>query len=71
VGVVVALVTAPSIGIVAGGVVGPAIGLLVPVTVARETAPIGTPASAERYSMPGAHLADRSTPPGPADEDAR
>ena len=59
VGVVVALLTAPSIGIVAGGIVGPAVGLLVPATLAPELAPIGTPASAERYAMPGAHLGDR------------
>ncbi len=56
VGVVVALLTGPSIGIVAGGIAGPAIGLLIPETVAHETAPLGTPASAERYAMPGAHL---------------
>jgi predicted branched-subunit amino acid permease len=53
--VVVALATSPAIGIVAGGIVGPAVGLLVPAAVAAETAPLGTPASAERYSMPGAH----------------
>ena len=68
VGVVVALLTAPSIGIVAGGIAGPAVGLLVPKTVAHELAPLGTPASAERYAMPGTHLLDRGAagvnPPG-------
>jgi len=54
--VIVALVTSPSIGIVSGGIIGPAIGLLVPARVAHETAPIGTTASAERYAMPGSAL---------------
>lgn len=69
--VIVALVTSPSIGIVAGGVVGPAVGLLVPARVAHETAPIGTMASAGRYSMPGAHVeADEVAGPGPDDPGA-
>lgn len=53
IGVAVALAVGPAVGIVAGGLLGPAIGLLVPARVAHETAPIGTPASAERYAMPG------------------
>ncbi len=57
----VALVSSPSIGIVAGGVLGPLVGLLVPASAAHETAPLGTPASAERYAMPGAHV-DLETP---------
>jgi 4-azaleucine resistance transporter AzlC len=68
VGVVVALLTAPSIGIVTGGIVGPAVGLLIPETVARETAPLGTPASADRYAMPGTRLARRPDPPDPPEE---
>ena len=56
IGVVVALATSASIGIVTGGIVGPLIGLLVPARAARETAPLGSDASAERYSMPGLHL---------------
>ena len=60
VAVVAALLTSPSIGIVAGGLVGPAVGLLVPATAARETAPLGTHASAERFAMPGSHVT-----PGP------
>jgi len=73
VGVVVALLAGPSIGIVAGGVVGPAVGLLVPEVTARESAPLGTPASAERYSMPGTHLRSGAVPPDastPPDEGA-
>jgi len=62
--VVVALASSPAIGIVAGGVIGPAVGLLVPGAVAAETAPLGSPASIERYSMPGVHL-DRGTSPDP------
>ncbi len=54
--VVVALATSTSIGIITGGVVGPLIGLLVPARVAKETAPLGSEASAVRYAMPGAHL---------------
>ena len=52
----VALVSSPSVGIVAGGVIGPLVGLLVPKAIARETAPLGTAASAGRYSMPGASV---------------
>ena len=59
----VALVSSPSIGIVAGGVIGPVIGLLVPASRAAETAPLGTPDSAERYAMPGAHV-NRDGPSG-------
>jgi predicted branched-subunit amino acid permease len=58
----VALASSPSIGIVAGGVLGPLVGLLVPRSVARETAPLGTALSAEHYAMPGAHV-DADEPP--------
>lgn len=54
VGVVVALASGPAIAIVAGGLVGPFVGLLVPARLAAETAPLGSHASAKRYSMPGA-----------------
>jgi hypothetical protein len=54
--VAVALLSSPSIGIVAGGVLGPVVGLLVPKAVAHETAPLGTAVSAERYAMPGIHV---------------
>lgn len=63
VAVVGALLTSPPIGIVAGGLIGPAAGLLVPAASALETAPIGSPASAERYSMPGTHLPPDETSP--------
>ncbi len=53
VAVAVSLAVSPTIGIIAGGVVGPALGLLVPRAAARETAPLGTPASAEHYGLPG------------------
>ena len=56
VGVVAALLTSPAVGIVVGGLVGPAVGLLVPAASARESAPLGTPASAERYALPGTHI---------------
>lgn len=59
VGVVAALLTSPPIGIVAGGLVGPAAGLLLPASAAQETAPLGTPASAERYAMPGSRVTPR------------
>ncbi len=58
VGVAIALVSSPAIGIIAGGLVGPAAGLLVPAAAAHETAPLGTRASAERYARPGTHLDD-------------
>lgn len=70
VAVVAALLTSPSIGIVTGGLVGPAVGLLVPARIARETAPIGTPASAERYGMPGSHLAPEADVVGERHEPA-
>ena len=49
----VSLAISPTIGVIAGGLVGPAIGLLVPAAAAHETAPLGTPASAGHYGMPG------------------
>jgi len=69
--VVVALASSPAIGIVAGGVIGPAVGLLVPGAVAAETAPLGSPASIERYSMPGVHLDAGTSPDPPADPGAQ
>jgi predicted branched-subunit amino acid permease len=53
VAVAVSLAASPTLGIIAGGIVGPAIGLLVPGRSAAETAPLGTPASAAHYGMPG------------------
>ena len=43
----------PATGVVAGGVIGPLVGMLVPEAQAAERAPLGTPASAERFAMPG------------------
>ena len=57
VGVGVSLASSPTVGIIAGGVVGPAVGLLVPKAQARERAPIGSEASADRYGMP--HTLDK------------
>ena len=66
VGVIVALMMSPAIGIISGGLVGPVAGLLVPATATRGTAPLGTTPSAERYAMPGARF-ERPTDP---DEEA-
>ena len=52
IGVLVSLAVGTGVGIVAGGVLGPLAGLLVPRAEAHEQAPLGTPASAERYAMP-------------------
>jgi 4-azaleucine resistance transporter AzlC len=48
----------PSTGVVAGGIIGPLVGLLLPESLAAERAPLGTPASAERYAMPGTEFDD-------------
>jgi predicted branched-subunit amino acid permease len=48
----VSLAISPTVGIIAGGLIGPGIGLLVPAAASHETAPIGTPASAGHYGMP-------------------
>jgi 4-azaleucine resistance transporter AzlC len=66
----IALVSSPSIGIVAGGIVGPVVGLLIPTSLAAETAPLGTPQSVERYAMPGTHMdleSPADPPPGASD----
>jgi predicted branched-subunit amino acid permease len=65
VGVAAALLTSPAVGIVAGGVIGPAVGLLVPAAVAHEKAPLGTPASAATYAMPGARWDAKADDVGP------
>ena len=54
VGVLVSLALGTGVGIIAGGVLGPLAGLLVPAAAAHEEAPLGTPASAERYAETGA-----------------
>ena len=53
-----ALGVEPATGVVAGGVIGPLVGLLVPEALAPERAPLGTPASAERFAMPGTKVQD-------------
>ena len=70
VGVIVALLSSPAIGIVAGGLLGPVVGLLVPARDARETAPLGSQASADRYAMPGSHLDKHEPDDVAADADA-
>src|SRR5947199_2922333 len=52
VGVAVSLVVSPAVGIIAGGFVGPAAGLLVPAASAQDRAPNGSQALADRYLMP-------------------
>jgi 4-azaleucine resistance transporter AzlC len=54
VAVIVSLAFAPSVGIVAGGLLGPLAGLAVPARREPEIAALGTVGSAQRYSMPGA-----------------
>jgi len=68
VGVVMSLITSPAIGIVAGGLIGPLVGLQVPAALAHETAPLGTVASAERFVVPGAHVKDVPDPDRPWQE---
>jgi len=66
IGVGVSLASTTTIGIIAGGVLGPAVGLLVPKKKAGETAPLGSEASADRYLMP--HTL-KDPPPDPEPED--
>lgn len=54
-GVAVALVVGTGPGVIVGGIVGPLIGLAVPRREQEAGTALGTPGSAERYSMPGAH----------------
>jgi 4-azaleucine resistance transporter AzlC len=71
IGVGVSLVAGPGVGVVAGGIFGPMLGMAVPRRAAEEATALGTTGSAERYSMPGTHFeqhrddaASRATPPG-------
>lgn len=68
VGVVVALSSSPALGIVAGGLIGPLVGLQVPAAPASPTAPLGTVASADRFVMPGAHVEEVPDVDRPAQE---
>jgi predicted branched-subunit amino acid permease len=65
IGVAASLIWDPTIGVIAGGVAGPLIGLLVPPRAALETAPIGSAAPAGHFGMPGT-LHDHA--PEPADD---
>jgi 4-azaleucine resistance transporter AzlC len=55
IGVVAGLIAGPSVGIVAGGLLGPLAGIAIPGKPAEPAIELGTVASAQRYSMPGAH----------------
>jgi 4-azaleucine resistance transporter AzlC len=55
-GVAVSLLAGPGVGVIVGGLGGPLLGLAVPRDASAEATALGTPASAERYSMPGAHF---------------
>ena len=69
--VAASLAFGPGIGIVAGGLIGPVLGMAVPRPAGRERAPLGSTASAERYSMPGTRLqGSGAEPPVQADDDA-
>lgn len=61
-GVATSLVVGPGIGVIAGGLVGPLIGLAVPRRDVEAATALGTTASAERYSMPGAHVPEQREP---------
>jgi predicted branched-subunit amino acid permease len=60
--VAVSLLVGPGVGIVAGGLGGPLLGFLVPARPDAVTIALGSPESAERYSMPGTHLAGDRAP---------
>jgi predicted branched-subunit amino acid permease len=53
IGVVTSLAVSSTIGVIAGGILGPFVGLIMPETASHERAPIGTVASAGQYGMPG------------------
>jgi 4-azaleucine resistance transporter AzlC len=55
-GVTFSLFAGPGVGVIVGGLGGPLLGMAVPHAIADEAMALGTPASAERYAMPGAHL---------------
>lgn len=55
-GVLFSLMAGPGVGVIVGGLGGPLLGMAVPRGAADDATALGTPASAERYSMPGTHL---------------
>lgn len=60
-GVAFSLLAGPGIGVIVGGLGGPLLGMAVPRVIADEATALGTPASAERYALPGAHLLEHDT----------
>lgn len=58
-GVTVSLLAGPGVGVIVGGLGGPLLGMALPRRIAEEIIELGTPASAERYAMPGTRSADR------------
>ncbi len=54
--VVASLAFGPGIGIIAGGLGGPLVGMAVPSPAGAQTLALGSPALAERYAMPGTDL---------------
>ena len=61
-GVAVALAVGTGPGVIVGGIVGPLIGLAVPPREPEAIRALGTPGSAERYSMPGTRYLEGTTP---------
>ena len=54
--VAASLAFGPGVGIIAGGLFGPLLGMAVPAPAGPPVMPLGSPELAERYSMPGTHL---------------
>lgn len=63
--VIVSLVAGSGVGIIAGGLGGPLLAMLLPLEPGAATIALGSPESAERYAVPGTHLGhqDRAGPP--------
>jgi predicted branched-subunit amino acid permease len=75
VAVAASLAVGPGVGIIAGGLCGPLLGMVVPMPIKSRPVDLGTPASAEPHSMSGRHLygpigRDESTPDGATHDDA-
>jgi branched chain amino acid efflux pump len=61
-GVSVSLLAGPGVGVIMGGIGGPLLGMLVPHRTTDDATALGTPGSAERYAMPGAHFFGNDPP---------
>lgn len=59
-GVIASLQAGPGVGVIVGGLGGPLLGMVVPRQATDVAMALGTAGSAERYSMPGTHFANRS-----------